>query len=444
MNKTLASFSIAAGWFLVCGAPALAGSAVDYWPAWRGPHATGVADGNPPVTWSETENVKWKIDLPSSGDSTPVVWGDKIFLQTAVPTAEEPPSEGRMRPRQVNGRTVLTQAPTVPYRFNVLCIDRNTGETLWEKTAHESIPHEGFHPDHGYASFSPVTDGEHLWVSFGSQGLYCYDVDGNQKWRADTLQMLTFNGFGEGSSPALAGDVVVMVADHEGESKIFAFDKKTGEKRWERDRDEGTSWATPQVVEVNGKLQVITSGANFVRSYDAQTGEEIWRCAGLTRGVIPSPVIGFGKVFCMTGYQGPTLLAIDFTRTGDLTDTDAVAWTLDSNTPYVSSPLLYDDKIYFVQNLRPILSCYDAQTGKPHYEKEKLDELKQIYSSPVGAGGHVYLAGRSGVTYVMKHSDTFEVVAKNTLDDGIDSSPVVIGDELYIRSNNHLYCIAEQ
>ncbi len=422
---------------------AFAEDAEDYWPTWRGPNADGVAvRGNPPTTWSETENIKWKVEMPDSGDCTPVIWGDKIFIQTAIPTAED--KRIRATAEQTSKREIFTPMPTVPYKFNVMCLSRETGETIWERTAREEIPHEGHHPSSSLASYSPVTDGEHVWVSFGSRGLHCYDVDGTHKWSVDLIQMLSFRAFGEGSSPALAGDAVIVVADHEGDSRIFAFDKLTGDLMWQKDRDEGTSWATPMPVEVEGRWQVIVSGSNEILTYDVATGEIVWRCTGLTRGSTPSPVLGFDKVYCMTGFQDASLLAIQLNAKGDVTGTDAVAWTLDEGTPYIPSALLYGDKIYFTENNKPILSCYKADTGEVLYEGQRLAGLKQLYSSPTGAGGKIYIAGRKGTTIVLKHSDTFEVLASNTLDDGFDASPIVVGDELFLKGEHYLYCIAEQ
>ena len=427
----------------LAGLGALAESPDDNWPNWRGPNADGVAvKGSPPVTWSESENIKWKVPLPGKGSSTPVVWGNKIFIETAVPTGEEPPAAARSAPRRRGPPS--TPAPKAPLEFRLICLDRETGEILWERTAVETIPHEGHHPTGTFASYSPITDGEHVWVSFGSRGLHCYDMDGNHKWSTELIQMRKKLTFGEGSSPTLAGDAIIVVMDHEGQSKIAAFDKDTGDPLWETAREEGTSWASPLPVEVDGKIQVITNATSLIRSYDAKTGDLIWQCRGLTPNAIPTPVVGFGNVYCTSGFRGYALMAIELGHTGDLTDTDAIVWEVDRGTPYVASPLLYDGKIYVVDSLRPILSCYDAVTGATIFEDQKLDGLKQIYASPVGAGGRIYIADRAGSTMVLKQSDTFEILARNTLDEGFDASPVVIGDELYLKGSDHLYCIAHQ
>lgn len=426
-------------------------SAADHWPNWRGPTGNGIAlKGNPPTTWSETENIKWKIELPGTGSSTPVVWGDKMFFQTAVSTAPpkavsvpEPaaePQEGRRR----RGGPPSSPKPDAPYKFNLVCIDRTNGEILWERTVIEATPHEGHHASANFAPYSPVTDGQHVWASFGSRGLYCFDLDGNQVWSADLIEMNKRMQFGEGSSPALAGDVVVVLLDHEGESKIAAFNKDTGKLAWESERQERTSWTTPVAVQVGDTLQVVTSATNFVRSYDAKTGDLIWQCKGQTLNTIPTPLIGFGNVYCTSGFRGHALQAIKLDgANGDITDTDSIVWEVDHGTPYVASPILYDDRIYLLADLKAVLSCFDAKTGKPLFDGERLPGLKQIYASPVGAGGHVYIPDRDGTTMVIKKSDTLEIVATNVLEDGFDASPVVIGDELYLKGNKYLYCIAK-
>jgi len=421
---------------------ACANAANNDWPTWRGPGGNGVAlEGAPPITWSETENVKWKVALPDAGDCTPIIWGDKIFLQVATPTAEDP--DAKVPSKEEAGREIFTKSPTVSYSFGMMCLDRATGKTLWETELLQSVPHEGHHQSSSFASYSPVTDGKHIWANFGSRGLHCLTVEGECVWSAELTEMLMIRGFGEGASPAVVGDAVIVVCDHEGDSKIFAFDKMTGDKLWEKDRDEPSTWATPMPVTVDGKVQVITSGSNAVRAYDPKTGDVVWQCSGLAPGALPSPVIGHGMVYCMTGYQTNALMAIELGGSGDLTGTDAVKWSIDKDTPYVPSPLLYGDRLYFTSGMRAALSCYDAKTGEAHYEVEKLKGLRQMYSSPTGANGHIYIAGRKGATIVLKDSDEFTIVATNVLEDGFDASPVVVGDELFLRGEKFLYCIAE-
>jgi outer membrane protein assembly factor BamB len=428
------------------------------WPQWRGPLASGLApDADPPTTWAEGKNVRWKIKLPGRGTSTPIVLGDSIFIQTAIPAGQKPEGASAATSPEAprgggrggrGGGGMGTVAPTEPYRFVLLCIDRKTGKVRWEKTAREVVPHEGHHREHGFSSYSPITDGEHIYAYFGSRGLHCFDLDGNIKWQKDLGKMQTRNGFGEGSSPALFGDTIVVNWDHEGDDDfIAAFDKKTGEERWRTPRSEATSWATPLVVEHDGKAQVVTCATDRVRSYDLKTGAQIWEAPGLTANTIPSPVAGDGLVFCTAGFRGSALYAIKLGRNGNLSDTDAIAWSAKKSTPYVPSPLLYGDRLYFYAANNAILSCYDTKTGKPIVDAQRIEDLEGVYASPVGAAGRVYLVGRNGAAVVIKHLDKpgkIEVLATNQLDERFDASPAVAGKELFLRGQENLYCIAAE
>lgn len=465
---------------------AAAPAAAKDWPQWRGPAGNGVApDADPPIKWSETENIRWKVKLPGTGRSTPIVWDQFVFVQTAIPTGRKPeaaaapapqaddasaavrlvqdqarqgqarqrgPGEGRRGPGGPGGRGGRGgfgrggPPPTEAYQFALLCLDRATGKTLWQKVAREEVPHEGLgHRDSTYAGNSPFTDGQHVYAYFGSRGLHCYDMQGNLKWSKDLGKMQTKNDFGEGSSAALHGDTIVINWDHEGDDFIVALDKKTGGERWRQQRDEATSWATPLVVEHNGAAQVITNASNKVRSYDLKTGKLLWQVGPLTGNVIPSPVAGEGMVFATSGFQGAALYAIRLGGSGDLKGTESVVWTHNKGTPYVPSPLLYGGKLYFFSNNNNILTCLDAKTGKPLIDSHRVDDLQgNVYASPVGAAGRVYLLARGGATVVIRNSGTFEPLATNQLDEQFDASPAVAGKELFLRGQQYLYCIAEK
>lgn len=413
------------------------------WPQLRGPLATGVSpDGNPPTEWNNTKNIRWKVAIPGVGSSTPVIWGDKVFVLTAIETDRKDPSIPE--PQDQPMRPFGIKFPNKIHQFVVMCLDRATGKTLWQKTATEQVPHEGHHPDNDFASATPVTDGEHLFVPFGSRGVYCYDLEGNEIWKQDFGDFNTRNSFGEGSSPALYGDTLVTTWDHEGESFIVAQNAKTGEVRWRKDRDEVSAWATPIIVERAGKVQVITNATTRVRSYDLNTGEILWECGGQVTNVTPSPVANDKLVFCMSGYRGSALYALPLDQRGDLTDTDKVAWQLGRGTPYIPSPLLYGNRLYFTQSNEGILSCVDAATGKILFDRTRLPGIRGLYASPVGAAGRVYITSREGTTLVIRDSDQFEVLATNVLNDPIDASPAVAGKELFLRGMKYLYCIAEE
>jgi len=338
-----------------------------------------------------------------------------------------------------------SEKPTEPYQFTLLAIDRGTGKIAWQKMLRQEVPHEGHHRTEGsFASSSPVTDGKHVFAYFGSRGLYCYDLDGKLQWSRDLGHMRVLMSFGEGSSPAVFGNTIVVNWDHEGEDFIVALDTDTGRERWRQSREERTSWATPLVVVHDGKTQVVTAASGKIRSYDLDSGSLIWECAGLTANVIPSPVAGNGMVYCTSGFRGNALKAIRLGKTGDLTDSDAIAWTYNKATPYVPSPLLYADKLYFFANNNGILSCFDALAGKPFYTEERLQELRGVYASPVGAAGNVYLVGRDGVTIVIQQSDKLEVLATNRPDEKFDASPALAGKDLILRGHQYLYCLTEK
>ena len=528
------------------------------WPTWRGPAANGVAPGgNPPTEFSESKNVQWKSKVPGSGSSTPVIWGDQVFVITAEktgkkvaaaggesrergqgaerrqrPDGERPEGRGRgeqrsrggdrprpdgdqgprggERPRpdrersqrggqsgfggdsfnreefikrfDKNGDGELNDAerdamrdelrqqfgggrggersprsgrssrgrggfgggskPTEEYRYVLMSIDRNTGKENWRRVAATQVPHEGHHRDHGYASGSPVTDGEHIIVSFGSRGLYCYDMKGKLQWKKDFGDMRMRNSFGEGTSPALHGDTVVLLWDHEGDSALYALDKKTGKLKWKTDRNEASGWCTPVVTIHDGVTQVIVNGTRAVRSYQLSDGKLLWQCSGQTSNAIPSIVVDENFAYAMSGFRGAYLAAIKLGGSGDLTDSKSVSWTANRGTPYTPSPLLSNGRIWYLSGNNGVLSVRDTKSGKLLVEGERLDGVSGVYASPVSAGGRVYIAGRNGTVSVLKDSAKLEVLATNELDDKFDCSPAVVGNQMFLRGKEHLYCIA--
>lgn len=404
-----------------------------YWSQWRGPEATGVSPaGDPPVEWSEEKNIRWKVAIPGKGHASPIVWDQTIFVATAIPTDRENPvvGEGQIKPTQV-------------LKFDLMALDRKTGKVLWQRTTREQGPHEGTHGANTWASASPVTDGEHVYAYFGSFGLYCMDMKGNPVWEKDLGDMTVRLHFGEGSSPLLYGNKLVIIWDHQGDSFIVALDKRTGDELWRVPRDEETSWSSPIVVEHGGRKQVVTSATNRVRSYDLETGDLLWDGSGVTLNAIPSPVSSEGLVFVTSGFRGNVLQAIRIgSAQGDITGSEAIAWELDRDTPYIPSPLLYGDLLYFVKGNNGILSCLNAKTGEAHYGPLRLEGIEGVYASPVGAGNRVYLPSQNGTTLVIRRSPEFEVLARNTLEDAFDASPAIVDKELFMRGRKFLYCVA--
>lgn len=442
MKSTLIALALT----LTCSASLIADDAnpasLANWPQFRGPLATGEApEGNPPLTWSESENVRWKVEIPGEGSSTPVVWNDRVFLLTAIKTDRK--TDAVPEPDKQPKRQFGIVFPNHYHQFTVLCLDRQSGKTLWQKVAADLVPHEGHHPDNDFASSTPVTDGNHLWVNFGSRGVYCYDLEGNLRWKKDFGQLQTRLSFGEGSSPALADGVLVTTWDHDGQSFILGQDAATGEVIWRKDRDEKSAWATPLVVKRDGGTQVVTNAATRVRSYDLKTGELLWECGGQVSNVTPSPVTQGNLVICMSGYRGGALFAMPLDESGDLTDTDKIAWKLDRGTPYIPSPLLYQGRLYFTQSNNGILTSVDAATGKVIIDRTRIPGISNIHASPVATAGRIYFTGRDGTTVVIRHSDQLEVLATNQIDDPMDASAAIAGSELFLRGKRAIYCLAD-
>jgi len=414
------------------------------WHQWRGPKADGLApQGDPPIQWDDNKNIKWKVAVPGEGHSTPIVWGDRIFVLAAVQTDRE--VESLAPPKAVPPGGHKSTRPVAYYRFTVICIDRETGRVQWQRVAREAVPHEGRHPTNTYASASPTTDGRRVYVSFGSQGLFCYDLEGTLLWDRDLGDMLTRFGWGEGASPVIYGDSLIVNWDHEGESFLVVLDPVTGKTKWRVNRNEVSSWATPRVVDYDGRSQVIAPATRRITSYDLATGKTIWECGGLTTCVVPCPVVYDDLVICMSGHRGREVRAVKLDSRGDVTD-DAkrVVWQSHRTAPYVPSPLIYGEQLFFTRLNKAILTCLHPASGEMLLEGVRLPEMKDIYASPVGAAGRVYLTSREGVTVVIKNEPKLDVLSVNNLPEGINASPAVVGRELFLRGERHLYKIVDE
>jgi outer membrane protein assembly factor BamB len=411
------------------------------WPAWRGPLATGVAPhANPPVEWNDKKNIRWKTALPGKGHSTPIVWGERIFLTTAIPYGEA------LRPRLPERPGTHDNLPlTYHHEFAVLAVSRRDGSILWQKTVHKELPHEAGHVTGSLASASPVTDGEFVFAFFGSRGLYCLDTAGKVLWQKQLGVMHSKHGHGEGSSPILAGNTLIVNWDHEDGSFVAAFDKRNGNELWKVTRAEDTSWATPIVVDQGAKAQVIVSGTHRIRGYDLSSGAVVWECVGLSSNVVASPVSANGIVYAGSSYDTRALLAIrlDGAR-GDISGTSHVLWTRQRGTPYVPSPLLYGGSLYTLQHYQGIVSRLDVTSGIDQGGPFRLAAITSVYASPVGAANRIYITSREGVTQVMSHGENApKMLAVNRLDDMISASAALVGKEMFLRGERDLYCIAE-
>jgi outer membrane protein assembly factor BamB len=427
---------------MIAGEEAGAPSEIDrYWAQWRGPRGTGVAPhADPPIRWSEKENIRWRVELPGRGHSSPIVWDDRIFVMAAVPHGDSLPPQPDNAPGAHDNLLV-----THRHRFVVIAVARDDGRILWERTVREELPHEGGHITGSLASASPVTDGESVFAFFGSRGLYAFDLGGEPQWKLDFGRMATLHGHGEGASPVIWKDLLIVNWDHQDESFIVALDKKSGKERWKKKRDEITSWASPIVYEHDGKSLLIVSGTNRIRGYDPATGEVLWECGGLSDNVIATPVAANGMVFAGSSYDKQALIAIRLEGArGDITSTDHVAWKRTRATPYVPSPLLYGESLYFLRHYQGVLHRVEARTGNEPKGPFRLEGIGNIYASPVAAAGRIYITDREGRTIVLRHGETPETLAVNRLDDRINATAALVDREIFLRGERYLWAIAEK
>jgi outer membrane protein assembly factor BamB len=383
-----------------------------------------MARGDAPLRWSDSEHVAWKVPVPGRGHSSPVVWGNRIFVTTAVPTGPVTPG-------------VLQE-----HRFVLFCYDRATGKVLWERVARVATPHQTYHAQYGsFASNSPVTDGTHVYAFFGSRGLYAYTLQGELAWQKEFGQLRMYNNFGEGAWTAIDGNTLVVVWDHEDASFLIALDKTTGRELWRTPRQGNTNWSGPYITSFNGRKQIIVSASREVVAYDLATGAALWKATGLGQNTIPAPVAAGDLIFVMSGFRNPNLMAIRLGREGDLTGTDAIVWQNQRGNSYSASPVLHDGKLYVLTD-NGMLSVFDGPTGKPFYQQQRLPKPYNFKASPVGANGKLYLASENEDVIVVKMGETFEVLATNTLaDQSFIATPAILDGEIYLRSQTTLFAI---
>ena len=387
-------------------------SSNDNWPAWRGPRGDGLsAATHLPVRWGPNEGVRWKTPLPGKGVSSPVVWGDRVFLTS---------SEGNRHDQ-----------------LHVLCLDRRDGALVWDRRFWGTAPTR-FHGEKSFmATSTPATDGTLVWAFFGTGDLFCLDFDGRLVWARSLAQEYEpfQNRFGMGSSPVLAGSTLVLQCDHWGQSYLLGVDKQTGENVWKTDRTEELGWSSPLVVDVDGEQQVVVSATFSVKGYDLTTGKELWVARGMSRSCIPTAVANDRTIFAVSGQGGQTM-AIRKGGRGDITDSHVV-WTATRGAPYVPSPLLVDGLYYLVED-GGIATCFDAETGARVWQKR----LGAAYTaSPVAGDGKIYLIDEAGTTTVLRPGREFEVIAKNELEEPVFASPAIAQGELFLRTAGQLVCV---
>lgn len=494
-----------AKWFVVaCLLFGLASAARgENWPQFRGPAGSGIpSESRLPTSWAADKNIAWQVEIPGQAWSQPVVWGDQIFLTTAIPEEEKPATEtgeaadggkqgddypakkdeaktdeakpakpatekadedkdgdkseggegDRPRRRRGGGGGFGGSIPDRLYRWKVMCLDRATGAIKWEQLAHEGKPTIPIHRTNTYASETPVTDGERVYAYFGSEGLYCYDMEGHLLWSKSLGSYPMMLGWGTGSSPALLEGRLFVQCDNEKESFLVALDAKSGNEQWRVPREEKSTWATPFVWHNKVRTELVTAGAKKMRAYDPESGELLWESANARGRCSATPVATDELLYVGVG-GGPgglgPLLAIragakgDITLEKDETSSDSVAWMAQRSGPPMASPLVYQGCLYVLEQGGGIIACYNALTGEQHYKK-RIDGAKGFTSSPWGYDGKIYCLDEEGTTFVIPVGPEFEVVATNKLDDHFWSSMAVAGDHILLRGTSRLYSIAPE
>ena len=425
------------------GVKGLAPEVSENWPGWRGPRGTGVSSETAfPVTW-DTSNIRWKTPIPGRGHSSPVVWGNRIFLTTAIEGEVVPGREEK--PGHDVGGEIFIHPDMISHdrrqTLKVFAVDATSGAVVWERTAYDGPVTDGRHRKSSFASATPVTDGDVVIVNFGTEGLYAYDFAGELRWKVDLGEVRTL-GLGYATSPVIRNGVVFVQCDEDiGErSFIAAFDAKTGREMWRRSRPVQSSWASPVIVEHDAGggrtgVQLVTAGNEFTIAYEPETGAELWRTKGVDSNAIPSPVYGNGMVYMTAGFPAKTVLAIR-----PAANEPDIVWTYARGTAYVTSPILVGDILYLSTD-RGIITALDAKTGEVIYEGGRVPVPATFTASMVAFGDRILQSSEDGDVFVIQAGRKHEVLTSNKLGEPIFASPALADGVIYIRGEQHLYAI---
>ena len=422
------------------------------WPQFRGPGATGVAEGTAqPVKFdaSTSLNVRWKTAIPGLSHASPVVWGNKVFVVSAV-------SAGKDETRFGLFGDVAPVKDDPKHAWKVYALDKATGKILWEQTAYEGIPKVKRHPKSSHAASTPVTDGKYLIVNFGSEGLYAYSLDGKLLWKQD-LGLLDAGWFYDvdyqweyGSSPIIFKNLVIVQADIQKNSFIAAFDIKTGKQVWKTPREELSSWGTPTVYEGATRAELITNGTKAIRGYDPATGKELWHLGPMSEITTPTPFVAHDLIFVTSGYPPvQPIYAIRPGGNGDLTlpqgkdSSDFVAWSKQRGGPYIATPIVYGELLYTCSN-QGVLTAYNAKTGERVYQERLGGTGGAFTASPVASDGKIYLSSEDGDVFVVKAGPKYELLAKNPVGEVMMATPAISDGLLIVRTVSHLYAFGEK
>lgn len=410
------------------------------WPQWRGPASAGISDEkNLPVEWSPNKNIAWKTEIPGRGQSSPVVWGDRIFLTSAI---EGEKVDGVKPPVHfIEGKEFRhpdSRGADIKHKLLVYALDRKSGKILWERLVYEGLIYDEYHKRSSYAAPTPITDGKHVYFYFGSAGLYAFDFNGKQVWKFNPGNLGTV-GMGTGTSPVLDGNLLILQCDQEeGEgSFLIAIDKRTGKQAWKTDRKNGATWATPVLYRDGSRTVIITSAIESTIAYDAATGKELWRGPGLDGNAVPTSVIGHGMVYVNTGYPKKNTLAFKLNgASGEVKE----VWSYKKGGAYITSPLLYGDYLYLSTD-KGILTCLDARTGEVKYDNGRPPAPSTIFASMVAYNDRILVTNDDGDTYMVKAGPSFEILGKNSVGESVQASPAIAQGSIFIRGVKHLFCI---
>jgi outer membrane protein assembly factor BamB len=435
MRRTLAVFF---------ASPLLAGSllsAGENWPQWRGPRGQGVSsEDGLPTEWQPDRNIAWKVGVPP-GQSSPVVWGDRIFVTAAVEGAVIPgakPVEHTMdgkpwiHPDSVAGDRTHT--------LKVLALDARTGKIVWDRTAYEGPVYDARHRRSSFAGPTPVTDGKLVLAYFGPEGLYAYDWSGKLLWKS--VEKFPTLGLGTGTSPVLYDDLVIVQRDEDNgdRSAIVAYDKRSGQERWRTKRPVQISWATPVLAPSGNRTELVTNATEFIIAYDPSSGKELWRTKGVESNAIHTPLVGHGLVFVTAGYPAKKVIAV---RPGVVADDRRVAWEYAKGTGYVLSNIVYGDYLYLLSD-NGTVTCLDPRTGEVKYEGGRVPVPARFMGSPVAFGGFIAMTSEEGDTFMLKAGPRHEIFRTNSVDEPVYSSPAISDGRIYIRGERHLFAIGDR
>ncbi len=419
------------------------------WPQLRGPGARGISTStNLPERWSASENVAWKAEIPGHGWSSPIVWGDRVFVTTAVNTGtNEPPKKGLY----LGGERPSAARPA--HEWKLVCLDLSSGKMRWERVVYRGEPPGPKHLKNSYASETPVTDGERVYVCVGNVGVFCLDFAGQEVWSKPLPPHKIRNGWGTAASPVLHRDRLYVVSDNDEQSYLLALDKTTGKEVWRVDRDEKSNWSTPYVWENQQRSEIVTAGTGKVRAYDLE-GKLLWWLKGMSSITIGTPYADGGLLYVTSGFimdRSRPIYAIRPGGSGDIslqpgqTNNSSIAWCQPLAAPYNPTTLVYDGRLYVLHDLGA-LSAFNARTGELLYDRQKLPGGKHFTASPWACNGRVFCLDEDGVTFVVRTGDRFELLHTNKLTDNdmCLATPALAGDRLLIRSAARIYCIGQK